>query len=577
MVENVSDTTASDASWAQCVAWLDYCTSFHVSCNRPLFPDRALPKRLIDVGDEQNAAYLRLSSELLSSTEYVTLSHCWGHSNVVRLTSETNPQFIKEIPMLELSQNFQDAINITRRLSAKYGIKHLWIDSLCILQDSKEEWLSEAPRMAEVYGNCWCNLAATGGGGIRTRPAGIFSHRSPDVIDPIRVSFPGSSASSVNTEYTIVDAGRWTDFISSAPLNQRAWVYQERLLSPRILHFGVDEIYWECATGHASETFPTGEPTVSIGEANVDEALMRVERVAETDLSALEKWLVTVEAFTACKLTYTSDKLFAISGLARLFQERLGGSEYLAGLWRKDLERQLLWRAAGLGLATRSREYRAPSWSWASIDGAVLSTWQLGESQSLVQTLDAHVILKGTDSFCNISSGVLRLRGRALKGRAASDARYFPGLRIGLDKKMNEIAFHSDEDVVPELADCIQLFCVPVSLERLGEDIGDGEEEDEEEDNKGGGSRKEDYDEDDKCKEEEREYGDDAEEYVRLILRGLVLELSGRTRGQYQRIGTFETNVPKEIEIIMHGKAPALAESEYEDFDGCDQYIISII
>ena len=92
--------------------------------------------------------------------------------------------------------------------------------------------------MADVYGNCWCNIAATSGGGLSTRPAGMFSLRDPRVVEPILISEPHS-----NEECTCYDEKRWSNFVRQSPLNRRAWVCQERLLSPRILHFGVDEIY----------------------------------------------------------------------------------------------------------------------------------------------------------------------------------------------------------------------------------------------------------------------------------------------------------------------------------------------
>jgi hypothetical protein len=554
--KNDSDTKFTGSSWTRCTAWLDHCTTSHDSCNKQLFPAKALPKRLIDVGDENHPPFLCLSEKLLPSTEYVTLSHCWGHSKVITLTSSTNPIFSKSIPILDLSQTFQDAIIVTRRLSTKYGIKHLWIDSLCILQDSKEEWLEEAPRMAEVYGNCWCNLAATGGGGLSTRPAGMFSRRNPESIKPIQISMPASG----NIEYTIVDTERWTDFVKNSPLSRRAWVCQERLLSPRILHFGVDEIFWECSSGRASETFPRGEPAVDTTGSGANEVLVRAQTGVSDDKNTLNSWLDVVETFARCDLTYTSDKLYAIAGLAQHFQSKFGGVDYMAGLWRMGLERQLLWRVEGTGVTKRSKTYRAPSWCWSSIDGPIWSNWAQEDSETLMEVLGANVALEGTDPFGNVSSGLLRLRGRILKGKVASDVYYFPGLRLLFDESLDEIAYHPDEDLESGSGNEVELFCIPVSIKHM-ENGGDSDESEGKEDEG----------------EVRRESIDDIEVEVRIVLQGLVLRRSHAAHGQYRRIGIFMTVVPNEIQTIMQRKLPHLAETEYEAFDGHDQYTISIV
>lgn len=215
--------------------------------------------------------------------------------------------------------------------------------------------------MAEIYGNCWCNIAATAGGGLSTRPAGMFSQRDPDRIKPIQMFIPVLG----DTEYTVFDDERWSDFVKKSPLNSRAWVCQERLLSPRILHFGVDEIFWECSLRRASETFPGGEPAIDMIWSEANERLVRAidenHKITSDPYAGygnpLSAWLEVAQWFSNCDLTYTSDKLFAIAGLAQYFQSKLDGVDYLAGLWYKSLERQLLWKVDGAGLAKRTEKY----------------------------------------------------------------------------------------------------------------------------------------------------------------------------------------------------------------------------
>jgi hypothetical protein len=81
-----------------------------------------------------------------------------------------------------LPKTFQDAIIITQRLASRYGVRFLWIDPLCILQDPLEDWNEEAPRMVEVFRNCWCNIAATHAPDRRT---GLFASRDPTKLLPI--------------------------------------------------------------------------------------------------------------------------------------------------------------------------------------------------------------------------------------------------------------------------------------------------------------------------------------------------------------------------------------------------------
>lgn len=486
------------------------------------------------MGDENSPPFLCLSSSLPSNTEYITLSYCWGTTKVVTLTRETNAAFMKEIPIVELSETFQDAITITRRLCLKYGIRHLWVDSLCILQDSEEEWRAEAPRMAEIYGNCWCNIAATGDGSSSIQSRGMFSLRDTEMLRPLLVSV---SLPSTISNFICFDSERWTDFVRNSSLNKRAWVCQERLLSPRILHFGANEIYWECSTCRASETFPTGEPFINFYNNGASETLVRAQSEITNLTEARDAWLDMVAVFTMGGLTRSSDKLFAIAGLARIFQPKFGGSEYLAGIWRTDLERQLLWRVEGMGIASRSREYRAPSWCWASIDGPIWSGWAPSGGEILIKTLDVSINLSSTDPFGPVDAGVLRIQCRLLKGRAAKDARYFPGLKLDTDESLNEIAFHPDENLSPDSSMYSSLFIVPVSLEEMI------------------------YDEDDNG----------------YNLQGLVFEPTRLAQGQYRRVGSFTTTITKEVEAIMKGGLPELAESEYEAFDGSEIFTISIV
>lgn len=152
-------------------------------------------------------------------------------------------------------------------------------------------------------------------------------------------------------------------------LMSRAWVYQERLLAPRILYFG-EELSWECRQSSACECLEASQGTKSNHSSSLLPGFSR------QILHLL--WQDIVQGFTSLQLSYEEDRLPAISGLAQQFQRRLK-SAYLAGLWKDNIVVDLLWHAFpedGSGVerykTKKPKKWRAPSWSWASIEGPVL-------------------------------------------------------------------------------------------------------------------------------------------------------------------------------------------------------------
>ena len=172
----------------------------------------------------------------------------------------------------------------------------------------------------------------------------------------------GPEDPSSRSRYYCVDAKLYERSFDMSPLCQRAWVFQERRLAPRTLHFGRHQIFWECQKIICYETFPMGMPFDDQSYSNnlwVPGKYRRLER----------SWDDVVQQYTACKLTKTSDKLIAISGVARKFSD-LYGAQYLFGIWREHLPAALLWKADG-GPVRKPFPFRAPTWSWISNDGDI--------------------------------------------------------------------------------------------------------------------------------------------------------------------------------------------------------------
>ena len=182
---------------------------------------------------------------------YVTLSHCWGHGDPLKLTSLTSPSLAKGMPVSKLPQTFQVAIIIARRL----GLEFIWIDSLCIFQDSHEDWLHESSLMGKVYAQALCNMRATDSA---NGDGGCFSQRNPLLLDQMIIE---SSWTNRNTKkfYLYATSGGMKNPLYS-PLLSRGWIFQGYILSRRFLHFEAQQMGFECKESYVSEMYPERAP-----------------------------------------------------------------------------------------------------------------------------------------------------------------------------------------------------------------------------------------------------------------------------------------------------------------------------
>ena len=163
----------------------------------------------------------------------------------------------REIPLIMLPQNFQDAILTVRKLQLRY----LWIDALCIIQDDPVDWAREAARMNDVYGSAYLTISATSA----VSSTDGFLKRSPDMMSsiPYYKDVGAESAGVFFLAYmrTGGDQGSWLSTIETARWNSRGWTFQERLLSKRLLHFTEKKVFWECrATDASEENEPPRDP-----------------------------------------------------------------------------------------------------------------------------------------------------------------------------------------------------------------------------------------------------------------------------------------------------------------------------
>lgn len=153
--------TGSDECMRQVSEWYNDCLQNHDTCN-----DRTLSaldsaycqKRLLDLdADPDKVVLVELGTRDLP-TPYMTLSHCWGEVPLLQNTSSTEYMLRSGIPIQSLPPTFRDAVKVARTLQCRY----IWIDSLCIVQDSPKDWDMESAIMDKVYSYSMCNIAATG-------------------------------------------------------------------------------------------------------------------------------------------------------------------------------------------------------------------------------------------------------------------------------------------------------------------------------------------------------------------------------------------------------------------------------
>jgi hypothetical protein len=243
--------TGSAEAWKLAAQWLRRYIHVHTKCNQKAHP-QFLPSRLLDVGTEtQPAVSLRITSHAFPEPfpTYVTLSHCWGKFRITKLQLANLAAMTAKdgITVDSLPMTFQDAIVATRRL----GVRFLWIDSLCIIQDSIEDWAAESSRMGDIYAGGLCNLAATAATAAPDGRTGCFVNRNPVLARSCRVYIDEESyVRSCKFErpglYEFVDLDLWSNGILKAPLGRRGWVLQERFMARRALHFGENQLFWEC-------------------------------------------------------------------------------------------------------------------------------------------------------------------------------------------------------------------------------------------------------------------------------------------------------------------------------------------
>lgn len=198
---------------------------------------RTLPTRLLQLSPEASpiGVQLVLSNEIDPATEYVTLSYCWGGDVPYKLTKSRIEDYRQSIPYDTLPQTLKDAVLLTVGL----GLRHIWVDAFCIIQQDDKDWQAESPNMGDVYANGFLNIAADA---AKTSEGGLFRKRNPLAFSVC--SLVNENINAQDTNLFCWRQPRLDNTVCPSPLFRRGWAVQERLLAPRTVHFGFDQLMW---------------------------------------------------------------------------------------------------------------------------------------------------------------------------------------------------------------------------------------------------------------------------------------------------------------------------------------------
>ncbi|RGP62993.1 hypothetical protein FSPOR_8977 [Fusarium sporotrichioides] len=368
------------------------------------------------------------------------------------LSSDNLNELRNEIKLSELPASFRDAIITRRHLDVPY----IWIDSLCILQmgpTAEQDWLHHAEEMHRVYEHYLLNISID----VSEDPhQGAFRARNPFCLQDCYVWTPfplfpetvephpshsgffvkedeTSKVSALDAEHirtrnespeptaqqnlrAIFTRQDFFDVRYELPINGRAWVLQERFLSHRTLHFCADRITWECnckdtrgnmRSKTMSEYLPDGFDDIT---GNFD--CWYQEDYSITNVSTLSKYYELVMYYAGRQLTFPDkDKLVAFASIARRCTSWMG-NDYCAGLSRSIIPQGLLWRISGEWSVRRPATYRAPSWSWASVDSPLLCPLMSSDGVTLAEVQDMTVeLVDQHNRFGQVKSASLAITG----------------------------------------------------------------------------------------------------------------------------------------------------------------------
>ncbi|ETS80814.1 hypothetical protein PFICI_08343 [Pestalotiopsis fici W106-1] len=365
-------------------SWIHTCDSSHSFCQRELEIQAELPTRVIQINDDRTIQLVETNGQ---PGRYVALSYCWGpdpsnHSPTITANFRARCQ-PGGLLLNELPSAIKDAISVTEEI----GIRFIWVDALCIVQDDLQDKEKELGVMNQYYKRAYLTIAASTpdcNSGFLRQMGRCETHTDfplPRDLVPLDVFCLERDRDSGGSAKVYVREENPYQ-LALEPINERAWTLQESLLSSRVLFFG-HRVIWFCRHGTHSDG---GSEDWSFDENNLESTRREFQmRLAtrrqeennrshtpnsDDDRDMYDIWHRIVGNYSRRAMSRPEDKLPALSGLASEFAA-MCKDEYIAGLWRSNLLRDLLWSTRDSAMHYPD-VWRAPTWSWASVDDTVL-------------------------------------------------------------------------------------------------------------------------------------------------------------------------------------------------------------
>lgn len=378
------------------------------SCMHPTEPhkhcqysrDTVLPSRVLDVGnsaDSQPTLNLKIN-ETDTHASYLALSYCWGGPQPLRLLLENIEILTAGIDFENLPRSIQDAVIVTREL----GFRYLWVDALCIIQNCVADKKREITRMSSIYKNAAVTIAASSS---KSATEGFLSNEIEPYCPEFEFQVP-MSGNRVGTVYMSAEP-----YEPEHHLDTRGWTFQEFMLSTRILFFSDYELLWQCKEvdlkGVSGRGLEYTQPLEALPWVVFDDDAEPF--FGSDDTEKIYLWKTVVQQYTERDLTVPSDRLDAIMGIVCEL-ETLWRHECVYGIWKRWFIELLAWYKPYSEREKTRHVERAPSWSWASLNGVVKYKGSISTEDAKVTSLTVSAVelacrvlkadrIKGDDAF----------------------------------------------------------------------------------------------------------------------------------------------------------------------------------
>lgn len=398
----VKGSTSGDESLQQAQQWLERCFATHLACatgHAGFVPSRLLRIRGNSCGEGDASVQLveRMGTSFTQVTQYAALSHRWGLRTMDSATLRSNLRARKEVglPHASLPRMTQDVVYVLRQL----GVEYLWVDCFCILQDDVDDWKHEAVQMAAIYSNAVITIAVTW---CHSSEQSLFSE-TPEHYSAAVLAQEGDQTVKISKFLPHFHRGPFhrphaaenqPHHLVSWPLLSRRWVFQEQLLSHRILHFTQHEILWECNTTLRCQCGGVVSEWDCRCQNNNSPSVMPWMRAVGKPVKenvTNKRWAEIVQDYSKRDFTVGSDRLAALAGIVRAWGLSRNMT-YLSGLWKENLSRRLCWyrlRCPDGQFVPVRPEPCPPTWSWVSTPSSV--TYQKQVSDHSLLSSDAPV------------------------------------------------------------------------------------------------------------------------------------------------------------------------------------------